>query len=502
MIGRQSPRSTLLATTSIGFAVLAAANSAEATRIGYFSPGDLVISAVSESASISGNGLDTAAPIVLDQFQLGAGGTSATANGTDTLRQNSSGANSAISGEYGSASEGILQDSVDGHFLTIMGYGVNATTFNSASPTTYGTSALGQTTSLTAANQTGTIYTTVPRVVGLISPDGSANTTTALTGVFNTNNPRSAATADGSSFYVSGQGASKTDPTQGVFYATMGATTATSIDNSTDTRVVSIFNNGGSNTLYVSRDYNPPGSGSQNNTNVDSLTIAGGRLPTSSAGVIDTHIIPPASLFSSGGNNGSINLTKALDNNVNSSRNGSFVYLSPEQYFFATPDTLYVTDSGQPKNGNANKAALGEGGLQKWSLVSGVWTLDYDLYKGLNLVNNANVNVATPTAPGVTGLFGLAGKVVGNDVELFATSYGLNELSPSFLYEITDSLADTMASQVATEQFTTLYSAPIGTSIRGVAFAPVPEPGSLAVVGTALAGIGLVRRRSRGTQRA
>jgi hypothetical protein len=501
MTGRQSPRSTLLATTSIGFAALAAANSAEATPIGYFSPGDLVISTVSKSATVSGNGLDTAAPIVLDQFQLGAGGLSATANGTVTLPQTSSGANSAISGEYGSASEGILQDSVNGHYLTIMGYGVNATTFNSASPTTYGTAALGQTTSLLAADQTGTVYTTVPRVVGLISPNGGANTSTALTGVFNTNNPRSAATVDGSSFYVSGQGASKTDPTQGVFYATMGATTATSIDDSTDTRVVSIFNNGGGNTLYVSRDYNPPGSGLQNNTNVDSLTIAGGGLPTSSAGVTDTHIIPPASPFSSGGNNGSINLTKALDNNVNSSRNGSFVYLSPEQYFFANPDTLYVADSGQPKNGNANKAALGEGGLQKWSLIGGVWTLDYDLYKGLNLVNNANANAATPTAPGVTGLFGLAGKVVGGNVELFATSYGLNELSPSFLYEITDTLADTMASQVASEQFTTLYSAPTDTSIRGVAFAPVPEPGSMAVFGTALAGIGLVRRRTRGAQR-
>ncbi len=50
---------------------------------------------------------------------------------------------------------------------------------------------------------------------------------------------------------------------------------------------------------------------------------------------------------------GSINLTLALDNNVNGGRNNSFVYLSPEQYFFASPDVLYVADSGQPKNGNA-----------------------------------------------------------------------------------------------------------------------------------------------------
>jgi hypothetical protein len=133
------------------------------------------------------------------------------------MPQTSVGSNSPISGEYGSASEGFLQLSTDGHSLTIMGYGVNAAMFNNAPLSTYGTAALGQTTSLTAANQMGTVYTTVPRVVALIGANGSVDTSTALTGVFNTNNPRSAATVNGSSFYVSGQGASKTDPTQGSF---------------------------------------------------------------------------------------------------------------------------------------------------------------------------------------------------------------------------------------------------------------------------------------------
>jgi hypothetical protein len=462
-----------------------------------FSPGDLVIS------TVSGTTLDSASPIALQEFALGTGGTSATSVGTFTLPQTANGANSAISGEYGSASEGILQQSVNGKFLTIIGYGVNAAAFNSAPIATYGNSALGQSTSLT-----GQSVTTVPRVVALIGGNGNVDTTTALTGVFNTNNPRSVATVDGTSFYVSGQGASKTDPTQGVFYAQKGATTATSIDHTTDTRVVSIVNNGGGNTLYVSRDYNPPGSGAQNNTNVDSLTGPGGVLPTSSAGLTDTHITPPASPLSSGGNNGSINLTAALGNGVNNvahgsnpSRVGSFVYLSPEEYFFASPTVLYVADSGQPKNGNADKAALGEGGLQKWVLTAGVWTLDYDLVNGLNLVDNALANASTPTAPGVTGLFGLTGKVVNGQVELFATSYGLNELSSSFLYEITDTLSDTTISQASGERFTTLYSSASGELIRGVAFAPsvseTPLPSALLLFASGLAGLGLLGWRKK-----
>ena len=466
-----------------------------------FTPGDLVID------TVSGTTLDSASPMSLQQFSLGAGGTTATSAGSLTLPQTGS---APISGEYGSASEGFLTQSVNGQYLAIMGYGVNASTFNAPPPgTNYGTTALGQTTSLT-----GQSVITVPRVVALIGGNGGVNTSTQLTGVFNTNNPRSAVTVDGSSFYVSGQaGTTKgppafIDPTQGVFSAQLSATTATVIDNSTDTRALAISSVvAGTNTLYVSRDFNPSAAvpcGGANANNCTNISKYNG-LPTSIA--TSTLVIPGAPSVN-GGNTGSIDLTTGTANGVNNSRIGKFVYLSPEQYFFANSTTMYVTDSGQPKNGNANAAALGEGGLQKWSFNGTTWVLDYDLVANLNLVNNANANSNTPTAPGVTGLFGLTGQVVNGQVELFATSFGLNELSPSFLYEITDTLADMTIGQANTdgEQFTTLYSAPSNTSIRGVAFAPTgtddpltptPLPASWTFMLIGLAGFGWAAMRRR-----
>src|SRR6202012_2178507 len=83
---------------------------------------------------------------------------------------------STISGEYGSSSGGQTQLTADGKHLVIMGYGVNAATFNanpgafSASPTN---KALGQ-----SGSQLGMGYTAVPRVVAVIGQNGSVDTST------------------------------------------------------------------------------------------------------------------------------------------------------------------------------------------------------------------------------------------------------------------------------------------------------------------------------------
>ena len=101
-------------------------------------------------------------------------------------------------------------------------------------------------------------YTTVPRVVALIGGNGSVDTTTALTGVFNTNNPRSAATVDGSLVLCVRPGRQQDRPDAGRVLRAQRARPRRPRSTPARTRASSTGYNG---TLYVSRDYNPPGSG-------------------------------------------------------------------------------------------------------------------------------------------------------------------------------------------------------------------------------------------------
>ena len=337
---------------------------ATAQSISSFTEGDVVV-------SVEGNGSNTgsytdnqAAPLTL--YEYGSNGSGFV--GSFALPQSASGSNFAVSGEYGSSSEGTLQLSGNGRYLTIAGYGVNANVFN-ANPGAYSpdptNKALGQSGSLT-----GQSYTAVPRVVALIGQNGSVNSSTALYNVFNANNPRSAYTVDGTSFYVSGQG-NYPDATGGVFFATLGSHSATSITGadagsgtSQDTREVQVYNG----QLYVSTD------SKKGSTNRDYVATLGakGALPTGVANGGNGPAMLPG--FGNSGGTGKITVTAATANNVNAGLIGKneTVNLSPENYFFANPDTLYVADSGAPKNTSARQSARrrrpAEVDLVQWSL--------------------------------------------------------------------------------------------------------------------------------------
>ena len=67
------------------------------------------------------------------------------------------------------------------------------------------------------------LSTVAQRIVASIDPAGTVDTSTVLTGAFSADHPRSVATPDGQSFYVSGNGAGKT-PAAGVILAQRGST--------------------------------------------------------------------------------------------------------------------------------------------------------------------------------------------------------------------------------------------------------------------------------------
>lgn len=445
------------------------------------------------NSSVDGYGDNQAAPVTL--FQYAPNGTaSATYVNSLVLPQTGSGANLAVSGEYGSSSEGMLQLSGTGQYLTLMGYGIDAPTFNAAyypnpgfTGDPYGAApsgALAQSGSLT-----GQSYTAVPRVVTLIDAYGNTNSSTALYNVFSTNNPRSIYTADGStSAYVSGQG-SGCDATGGVFYTKLGApntapvaitgidaasNSSCSISPAQDTRSVQIYNN----TLYVSVDstegksFNRSFIGTLGTPPATTLYVPSASTPYATG---------PTMLagFGNTGGTGKETITTGIAGNGNGLNAGLQVNLSPVSYFFASPSVLYVTDTGNPKQSSAN-SPLGDGGLQKWINSqpdgTGTWSLAYTLYQGLNLVQNPTANPSNIS--GATGLYGLAGTVSNGVAHLYVTNYNIADLDPTSLYGISDTLSTTTNPGTS---FSLLDTAPADSNFKGVSFAPSLPAGSATI---------------------
>jgi hypothetical protein len=449
-----------------------------------FSPGNLVVSVEGNGVVGVGSGSYTdnqASPFTLFQYSVN-GTASASYVNSLALPQTSSGANVAVSAEYGSSSEGTLQLSGNGQYLTVMGYGVNAAAFN-ANPGSY-----SLVSSNTALGQSGSVqgqgYTAVPRVVALIDPSGNVNSSTAVYGVFNGNNPRSAYTVDGTNIYISGQGTSP-DHTGGVFYTTVGSNSATSITgNDTtsmtfgqDTRDVQVVNG----QLYVSVD-SKEGSGAARSF----VGTLGSGTPTTLANANNGPTQLPGTGTSA---TGKLTLTAAETNGINSA--GQQINLSPEGFFFANSTTLYIADSGNGKQNSAT-SSLGDGGLQKWSLIGGAWVLDYTIAGGLNLVKNPASNAADTS--GTTGLLGLTGEVIGNQVFLYATNFTIGDTDQTYLFGVTDLLSATTLP--GGEAFAILATAPADSNFKGVAFAPqVPEPATFVFTGLGLSALLFLRRR-------
>ncbi|HWX81410.1 MAG TPA: hypothetical protein VNZ02_15015 [Steroidobacteraceae bacterium] len=171
--------------------------------------------------------------------------------------------------------------------------------------------------------------------------------------------------------------------------------------------------------------------------------------------------------------NTAINILPGFPTDSAKASGGDF---TPFAVFFANATTMYVTDEG---SGNSTDAAS-HAGLEKWSLVDGVWQLDYVLTKGLIGVVDTNLTGYDGQYPDVTtvGLRNLAGVAHGDGkVTLWATTStssasGDQGADPNKVVRITDDLqATTLSGRVAEEAFETVAGPSYGKVYRGVVYA-------------------------------
>ncbi len=393
-----------------------------------------------------------------------------------------------ITTSFSSKSEGSLHLSTNGQFLTYMGY-VAAVGLEGVS---------NSETTNPAAQITGAAGPFFDRAVALVKYDGTflvQNESNAYSG----DNPRGAISIDGTQFYMAGNADStenKTTPVTGPG-TTIGARlghpgspasiqlgTYVATDRPDESakqhikdnnwRGIGIFNG----SLYVSK-----GSGSNGDDGVFQVEDGTGNgIPT--GGTTNT-------------------IVQLLGTQATNPITGASSPLTPFGFFFADPNTLYVADEGNSTitttepGGTVISLTTSGGtttytdlvtdplaGVQKWSLIGGVWTLDYVLQNGLGLNQPADVpGYGVPTY--TTGLRNLTGRVNGDGtVTIYAITAQTSSISggepdPTRLVAITDRLEATSLPVESgsddpdgPETFVTLQASRSGEAFRGVAFAP------------------------------
>jgi|SRR5271165_2352971 len=171
----------------------------------------------------------------------------------------------------------------------------------------------------------------------------------------------------------------------------------------------------------------------------------------------------------------------------------------PFGIWFANANTLYVADEGDGVIADASKDPVA--GLEKWTFnsVTGQWVLDYTLQDGLGLGTNYMAGTYFPTATdglrNIIGIVNADGTVTIYGVTSTVSMSGDQGADPNEIVAITDLVA---AMTVPTDEMFSILDGPqYGVVYRGIAFDPVPEPGTIVLLGSALAGLGAVGRRKR-----
>jgi hypothetical protein len=406
-----------------------------------------------------------------------------------------------ITTSFSSKSEGSLHRSPDGRYLTYMGY-VGAAGLEGVS-NSYTTNPTAQPT-----GAAGPFY---DRAVALINRQGLVSVTPENL-AYSGDNPRAAISLDGQEFYMAGNSdntLNKTTPVSGPGL-TIGARlgmpgsplsiqlgsylAADRPDESTKQHVkdnnfrgIGIYTDaGGNQDLYVSK-------GSGGNGDDGLFQVLNGHFPGATlADVVNNGI--GAGIPTGGSDN---TIVQLLGNYATNPVTNQPSPITPFDFFFANPTTLYVADEG---NATVTLAAAGGesttslttdplAGLQKWVLVPGsspFWQLVYVIRDGLGINQPQNIpGYGVPTY--TSGLRNLAGKVNGDGtVTIYAITAQTSTVSggepdPTKLVVVTDEIAATQLPIRASgedggrrlDRFTTLQQSRSGEVFRGVALAPL-----------------------------
>jgi hypothetical protein len=382
---------------------------------------------------------------------------------------------------FSSKSELALNLSLDGNYITFMGYlagGANVLDASNANTTG-------------VYDPTNPVGTTVNRAVAQM--DANGNVTTTTTYAYSGNNGRAAILANGV-YYTVGNDNNGSQPTAGPPFApvlqelinttgvgiidpngawgnyTEAGTYAVSGDKpgkDTNFRGIAIFHN----TLYVTK-----GSGSNGVDTVYQVGTAG-QLPT------ETSI---------GSNGGPFPMTILPGFPTAKAKTAGINNIYPFGIWFANANTLYVADEGDGTLADAPNSIYA--GLQKWIFNGTQWNLAYVMQNGLHLgVPYSVPSYPTSLNPATDGLRNLTGRVnADGTVTIWAvtstvSTNGDQGADPNMMVRITDVLASTTATNA---QFSVVVPPSYGTVIRGVSFTPgtvfPTAPGAIIVTSSAL----------------